>query len=90
MYSLSFFTLKSEKTLGTSIAQEAFALAHFPSQKTGANLFNHGGFFREKLKSRSICLFRGILSTFTELICIDFEDSYRRNFGVEYQCVSTV
>ena len=85
-----FFTLKSEKTLGTSITQEAFALAHFPRQKTGTNLFNHGGFFREKLKAKSICLFKGILSAFIELICVDFEDSYRRYFGVEYQCVSTI
>lgn len=97
MESLSLFLFtpeseKTEKTLVTSIAQEAFALAHFPRQKTGANLFNHGGFFGfwVKLKSKSICLFRGILSTFTKLICIDFEESYRRNFGVEYQCVSNI
>ena len=62
----------------------------FPRQKTGTNLFNHGGFFREKLKAKSICLFKGILSAFIELICVDFEDSYRRYFGVEYQCVSTI
>ena len=78
------------RALRSNIAQKAFALAHFPKQKTGTNLFNHGGFFLEKLKFKSICLFKGILSTFPDLIYIDFEDSYRRNFGVEYQCVSTI